>query len=336
MPPLPVSNCQIEAEVQNITVAPPYSDAVNIPATANYLVTLKITKLLNTSCFPTLQTAQTIEATYSYLEFRKSSIRKGIIITGNLSSSGAKYVLSNVSSNTPPIPPVTPQNYTISLKRGWNMMSIPVNSKTSRENYYRPQSPPFYQYNYIPVLTNQFTIQDIKGCDIKEIWEYQTLNNKFIKPTYLNPLKGYWVLVENDCNGTIFGYRYNQQATLYQGWNMFSSKYSWNEINIASPFSIQKSCIEKSKIFYFDTAQNKFIEISETSKLDDTKGYWIEVQKNCAINEFGFNNTQPSPLPPMPPNLPTIDIKANNSDGPISVNYNSTVTISWSSSNTTS
>ena len=40
--------------------------------------------------------------------------------------------------------------------------------------------------------------------------------------------------------------------------------------------------------------------------------------------------------PPPPPAVPTVDIKANGSDGPITIAYNSAATLSWTSANATS
>ena len=44
----------------------------------------------------------------------------------------------------------------------------------------------------------------------------------------------------------------------------------------------------------------------------------------------------PTPPPPPPPPLPTVDIKANGSDGPITIEYGTAATINWSSTDASS
>ena len=48
----------------------------------------------------------------------------------------------------------------------------------------------------------------------------------------------------------------------------------------------------------------------------------------------GNDPVPPPPAPPAPPApIPTVDIKANNSDGPITISYNTSANLTWNSSN---
>ena len=56
------------------------------------------------------------------------------------------------------------------------------------------------------------------------------------------------------------------------------------------------------------------------------------VAKNTEKTAYGSNKTFTTPCYP----LPVVDIKANGSDGPITINYNASATLSWTSSNASS
>lgn len=240
-----------------------------------------------------------------------------IIYFNNLSN------LTKLTALTPPPPPlVVPgqTEYTINLKNGWNMFSIPVDSAK---------------------------VTDIKNCNVKEIWEYSPQEKKYITPSILHPMKGYWINVLNDCQAKITGTRKPHTLFLNLGWNMISSGYTWEELNKsrssttcppsspaspAPPCAIgdpMPTCPLNVKLYHWSPNENRYLEISSTQKLDDTKGYWVEINSSCGLVE-----SPDSVTPPAPP--PFVNIKANGSNGPITLTAGSSATISWTSNNVTS
>jgi len=96
-------------------------------------------------------------------------------------------------------------------------------------------------------------------------------------------------------------------------------------------------------VYMFDLATNSTTQITfdlayqYRADISGDRIVWVDERggvNNKDIYIYDPPSTQP-PSPPTPP-PPTADIKANGSDGPITIAYNTAATISWTSSNATS
>ncbi len=193
------------------------------------------------------------------------------------------FLISKItfSQNVPPPPGIS--TFSIPLKTGWNMISIPVD-QTQETLSSQPRTP---------------VLSDIKGCSIGAIWEFSPSSNTYIQPATLSPMKGYWVFSENDCNATITGKRSYSLLNLTSGWNMISSKFSWNQISETG----NPRCNLISPIYYYDPSRSNYITVSTNTALEDNKGYWIYVNNNCSLKEPSNFLTCPNIVFPevMPP-----------------------------------
>lgn len=186
---------------------------------------------------------------------------KNIILFFAITLTAVLFINLTHSQDLPPIPGAI--DYTIALRPGWNMISSPV-SQTQEGSSFRTPTP-----------------ADIKGCGNLTLWEYNPTENRYINPTILLPMKGYWVFSEASCNATIRGVRSDTQRTLAaNSWEMISSRYSWNKINNSN-----SKCVLESPIYHYDQTKNDYIIISQDSNLDDTKSYWVFSKNTCTLNE---------------------------------------------------
>ncbi len=193
------------------------------------------------------------------------------------------FLISKItfSQNVPPPPGIS--TFSIPLKTGWNMISIPVD-QTQENLSSQPRTP---------------VLSDIKGCSIGAIWEFSPSSNTYIQPTTLSPMKGYWVFSEDDCNATITGKRSYSLLNLTSGWNMISSQFSWNQISETG----NPRCNLISPIYYYDPSKSNYITVSINTALEDNKGYWVYVGNNCSLKESSKPLTCPNIVFPevMPP-----------------------------------
>lgn len=153
------------------------------------------------------------------------------------------------------------EEFEIPLQKGWNQISVPISSPTK-------------------------FVSQIKECKIQEIWEYNPARKDgWLKPIILDSMKGYFVLVENDCVLNFEGYRVPKIRILSPGWNMISSINSWKDIDP------NDKCGILDKIYHFNPEKftqdpsNSYDEIAQDEPLDDTQGYWVNIKNRCVISE---------------------------------------------------
>jgi hypothetical protein len=160
---------------------------------------------------------------------------------------------SFVEAQQPPLPPST-SPFTFKLLKGWNAISSP---------------------------TNVIKISDIQGCVIEALYWYN--GRQFVPSDTLEPMKGYWALVKEDCQATVSGIANLSRSTkLHQGWNMISSWQSWEKI--------KSDCVLKSPIYYWNNALGQYEQISPQNSLIGYRGYWVYVEDRCTINEYYQND----------------------------------------------
>ena len=87
----------------------------------------------------------------------------------------------------------------------------------------------------------------------------------------------------------------------------------------------------------YDVSQSKIGSIGSHSDVPAGSLRNTDNSYENASNSYGSSASAcATPTIITPPQPPTVDIKANNSNGPISINYNTSATISWTSNNATS
>lgn len=165
--------------------------------------------------------------------------------------------------NAYPVTKAEKQSFEVSLKSGWNQISVPI--------------------SHPAILTRQ-----LQGCKIQKIWGYDPArkNNEWLNPLTLSPIKGYFALVEEDCVLKFEGFRLPQTLTLSPGWNLISSKDSWKDLDP------NDKCGISGKIYHLNPKKlienpsgNAYDEIAPEESLDDTQGYWIYINNRCVITE---------------------------------------------------
>jgi hypothetical protein len=167
------------------------------------------------------------------------------LITGN--------VISN--TNSPP--------EEVSLKKGWNLFSLPIKEKMTFGNL-KKQCP-----NKI----------------VGNLWGFK--DGSYYSPSEIKPGEGYWVYLKEDCELT---FEESQLANtpitdrgiqLKSGWNLIGSSAIETEIADLT----KTSCNINSEMFeWYNDGENSFFT-SEFTTLSSGKGYWVEVEGDCELRE---------------------------------------------------
>ncbi len=148
----------------------------------------------------------------------------------------------------PPQPPGA-LGPTLKLHAGWDMISTPVNSSS---------------------------ITSLHGdCSVSSGPWWWT-GSHYELATVVEPAKGYWIKVGDDCTmeALTLGRDITQPLYLAPGWNLISSSTSWNDTNTGG-------CKLLSGPWWWDG--QKYQQIAADKALDGFKGYWIMVADNCLI-----------------------------------------------------
>jgi hypothetical protein len=135
----------------------------------------------------------------------------------------------------------------IDLKKGWNLISIPVNSTLDKSSIV---------------------------CDIYKdyIYSYDSLSQSYKPVSFLEPGKGYWVYAKNDCSFSITGSPYSLNTSLKSGWNIVGSS--------SSSTSSLTGCNIISSIWYYDPTIEQY---TKSSTIEPGKAYWLKVSSDCTL-----------------------------------------------------
>ena len=176
---------------------------------------------------------------------------------GNINSSTVCFtVYANVTS------------YALSLKKGWNMISLPVTPETTNADSIFSQVPMGYY----------------------ALFSWDPLNKTYTEPSTVEPEKGYWILVLDECEVNISGASLiNYTANLTKGWNMIGSLAVPTYLH--NPDDIPDGSVLNNSIYTWSPANQSYIS---TTKIDPGKGYWILALQNCSLN---ITPTAPPPPP---------------------------------------
>ncbi|MEM5827964.1 MAG: hypothetical protein QW197_00430 [Candidatus Aenigmatarchaeota archaeon] len=144
------------------------------------------------------------------------------------------------------------EGLTITLKKGWNLISLPA--------------------------------EDIKikntNCDIRSIWAYE--NGKWNKLSSLENLrvgKGYWVYVRNDCE-------INFEGSFVIGTTLENITKGWNLVGVNSEIFVSRLkeiCPTVRTVWSYENG--KWIKLKDDDKLVPNKGYWVYSNGYCDVRK---------------------------------------------------
>lgn len=169
---------------------------------------------------------------------------------------GYGYVCSDgkcvQETKEPPKPKPSSTAFEISLRSGWSFISVPkpisfeaLKENSDCENLFGP-----YYYNSI---TNSWGV----AIDLRNMLGYAIYTSASCT------LKALPDKVGTERNSEI----------LQRGWNIISSRNSWNDI--------KGNCEKLSPIWKFNGA--KYEKVGEDENLNDKEGYWVFVKSSCTI-----------------------------------------------------
>ncbi|RLG87078.1 MAG: hypothetical protein DRO15_05375, partial [Thermoprotei archaeon] len=143
-------------------------------------------------------------------------------------------------------------SFTLRLKRGWNMFSLPVIPENNR---------------VIAIFKNL-------SCHYT-VYMWNASKKRYVRPETIEPGVGYWILVLENVNITVTGKPlYNIQIQLKKGWNMIGSTIQ--EAN----YTIQPKDSIYMNIYSWNPELKKY-ETETTTK--PGKAYWILAYQDCTI-----------------------------------------------------
>ena len=194
------------------------------------------------------------------------------------------------------------RSYTIALKSGWNLISVPLNLTTWELGEEAVVGNPLnvtpknsltsiYRYNSSTGLFEKCSHYDDWG------WWPATGSENF---TELEPGRGYWMMAKNDCNLTFTGTEPSDlNITLSTSWNLIGW-YSMEEALlgqesvVGDPLNVTpKNSL--SSIYRYNSSTGLFEKCSHYddwgwwpatgsesfTKLEPGKGYWVMVKNDC-------------------------------------------------------
>jgi len=170
-----------------------------------------------------------------------------------------------VGEEVPPPVPVMVASAIIELSSGWNMVSVPVNSKVDMRSV-------------------------SEKCNSAS-YAWRLTENGYAKENVLVPGYGYWIKSSGACRYEVSGGQATTQlAQLFAGWNLVGapgneaelSSYAGNCQVTAGPWHYSKSAAADSPYSY-------------SAKLQPGKAYWIKVAGAC---QLGIPSDEQPPVPP--------------------------------------
>ena len=154
----------------------------------------------------------------------------------------------------------TPDSVTIYIYKGWNIISSPFEESLT-----------------LSKIAQQCDLTTYKG----EIWAWAyDPENGWIQPTGVKKDEGVYILSEENCTVTLTGTpAIFSSRTLKRGWNLISAEKSFEEI--------KGDCQMPSgyKIWALNPQTQQWFNPATTEKLDQSKGYWVAVDKDCTLGK---------------------------------------------------
>lgn len=172
-----------------------------------------------------------------------------------------------VSGEVPPPPPSNNSaSGTIRLYPGWNMVSVPVNTKVQMDDV-------------------------AQKCDASS-FAWRLSSSGYSKETTLAPGYGYWIKSGGECTIQLSADSYSTSiADLFQGWNLVGAP--GNEVSMSG---YSGTCSIGAGPWHYDSspAADRTSPYTYSAKLLPGQAYWIKVGASCRL---GSQDEQP-PAPP--------------------------------------
>jgi len=153
----------------------------------------------------------------------------------------------------------------IQFHPGWNMFSIPIKNS----------------YTVTALFTGDCSKSNFA---VAKIWHYS--NGKYVEATTIDPGKGYWVKMKNDCTLFVDGepVTIDDLPGLDPGWNQIGSPTE----SVEAPIIVGDCKIVSGPWKYNPSIK----DYEQSDLLESGKGYWMNVEGSCGLG---------SELPPPPP-----------------------------------
>jgi len=187
--------------------------------------------------------------TYSY-----TPISTGIVVY-------TIYANDTSGNNADPVSDNFTVRYTLNLTAGWSMISISVTPEnTSADAILKEQVP--------------------DGSYSLHTWD--TINKTYVNSTVIEPGKGYWIFVHDECqvrvNGTAL---MNYTTNLTRGWNMIGSVITIT--NFDNPDDIPDGAV-LNYTYTWSPADKVYVSKNYT---EPRRGYWALALQNCSLRMGG-------------------------------------------------
>lgn len=180
-------------------------------------------------------------------------------------------------------------SYTLSLRKGWNLFSVPVYED-------RAGTPGTPGTPGEPGAGTLFTSYET-DCKYKSpVWKYSSASQKYEKtPNVTGSRQGFWVRAQNDCTVTVTGDGVRTVEGYFAGGVKLET--GWNIIG-GLPDEVRTDRLRGCKIargpYWYNTASGRW----ETHEfLEPGRGYLIAVANACTLT---FEEEKPPELPEIP------------------------------------
>ena len=141
--------------------------------------------------------------------------------------------------------------FIIRLKKGWNMISLPLHPTISDPN------------------------ELFKDIDYFLIYSWNTTAYKYEKPFEIKAGEGYWIFVLEDANVTVLGFPIDEYSiNLTKGWNMIGS--IWNKASL----SAEPDYAILGYAYTWDPTGQRYVQ---DTTLNPGKAYWIFAFEDCRL-----------------------------------------------------
>ncbi|MBI5332808.1 MAG: hypothetical protein HZB65_04495 [Candidatus Aenigmarchaeota archaeon] len=187
---------------------------------------------------------------------------------------------------------------TVSLNKGWNLVSAPYSDFTivKSESSYDANSKPVDAGSYDTNSKDSQTESSYDTCSIKAIYHYNAesgkWDDKFTELEKMKPGLGYWIYANSECSAIFSGtvgigindLGENNDGLLIKGWNQIGGIIGKENL-----FERAGDCDIKA-IYNYDSQQGKY---TQSGAIVAGKAYWVYVSGNSYFSLQDSQNSYP-------------------------------------------